>query len=254
MESLYNDSDSRFLKAKLNDMLEISEKNCMPVYSDFLDERQAGFLNAELQKLHCHNFLFFGGYDDAQRKILCVHTPYYIPEPEDFPLNIIQFSYRKADVLTHRDFLGSVMACRIKREKVGDILISKGLAQIFVYDSVSGFLINEITKIGRVGVKASITDRCTIKRIQKYQDIRGTVASMRLDCILSLALRKSREKTVQIIKKDGADINFVTVFSPSVTLKENDVFSVRGFGKFILKNISVPTSKGRFHILIQKFI
>lgn len=117
MESLYNDSDSRFLKAKLNDMLEISEKNCMPVYSDFLDERQAGFLNAELQKLHCHDFLFFGGYDDAQRKILCVHTPYYVPEPEDFPLNIIQFSYRKADVLTHRDFLGSVMACRIKREK-----------------------------------------------------------------------------------------------------------------------------------------
>ena len=77
---------------------------------------------------------------------------------------------------------------------------------------------------------------------------------MRLDCILSLALRKSREKTVQIIKKDGADINFVTVFSPSVTLKENDIFSVRGFGKFILKNISAPTSKGRFHILIQKFI
>lgn len=254
MNTRFSDNDDRLLKAKLHDMLERSEKNCMPVFSDFLDERQAGFLNAELIKLSCHNFLLYGGYDNAQRKILCVHTTYFIPEPQDFPLNIIEFSYRKSDILTHRDFLGSIMACRIKREKVGDILISDGAAQVFVYDSVSSFLLNEITKIGRVGVKTSITDKCSIEKIQNYHDINGTVASMRLDCILSLALGKSREKTVQIIKKDGTDINFVTVFSPSVILKENDVFSVRGYGKFVLSKISGVSSKGRLHVLIQKFI
>jgi RNA-binding protein YlmH len=249
-----NKDDCGLLKSRLYDMISLSEKNFMPVYSDFLDERQIFTVSSELSHICFRNFVFFGGYDNAQRKILCIHPAYFIPESQDFPLNIIQFSYRTSDILTHRDFLGAVMSCRIKREKIGDILVGDGIAQMMTYNSVSDCILNEIAKIGRVGVKVSIADKCTVETIQKYHDIKGTVASMRLDCILSLAVGKSREKTVQIIKKDGVDINFRTVFSPSAVINENDVFSVRGYGKFILREISGLSSKGRYHVLIQKFI
>lgn len=252
---IFMDKDNfQILKARIYDMINLSEKNYMPVYSDFLDEKQVCLAVKEFNQSGFKNYFFFGGYENAQRKILCVHPDYLIPEPQDFPLSIIQFSYRTADKLTHRDFLGAVMSCRIKREKVGDILVSDGLSQIIVCNSVSRCILNEISKVGRVGVKVSLTDKCTAVPVQKYHDIRGTVASMRLDCILSLAVGKSREKAVQIIKKDGVDVNFSAVFSPSATLNENDVFSVRKFGKFILREISGISAKGRYHITIQKFI
>lgn len=249
-----NSSEDKLLKARLDDMLELSERNFMPVYSDFLDERQAFVLTSYMAELSYADFVFYGGYENAQRKILCVHPQYFKPEPEDFPLNILEFSYRKSDKLTHRDFLGAVMSCSIKREKTGDILVADGKAQVFIINSVADYVCSQITKVGRTGVSLSVTDKCSIEKIQNYLEINGTVASLRLDCILSLALRKSREKTVQIIKKDGVELNFVTVFSSSVTMKENDVFSVRGFGKFILSEISGVSSKGRLHVVVKKFI
>ncbi len=249
-----NKDDIHLLKSRLEDMLELSEKNCMPVYSDFLDERQVSFLEKELSAMKFSRYMFYGGYENAQRKILCIYTQYYTPELSDFPVSIVEFSYRKSDILTHRDFLGSIMSCRVKREKIGDILVSEGRTQVIAYNSIGSFLADEIKKIGRIGVKTALTDKCTIEIIQKYLDIKGTVASLRLDCIVSLALGKSREKTVQIIKKYGVDLNFNAVFSPSVSIKENDVFSVRGFGKFRLNSVSGLSSKGRFHILIQKYI
>lgn len=249
-----NSLEDKLLKARLDDMLALSEKNFMPVYSDFLDERQAFVLSSYMAELSYADFVFWGGYENAQRKILCVHPEYLTPEPEDFPLNILEFSYRKSDKLTHRDFLGAVMSCSIKREKTGDILIADGKAQIIVSSFVADYICSQITKVGKIGVSLSVTDKCSIEKIQNYLEINGTVASLRLDCILSLALRKSREKTVQIIKKDGVELNFVTIFSSSVTMKENDVFSVRGFGNFILSEVSGISSKGRLHVVIKKFI
>ncbi len=253
--SLSNPGDDiRLLKARIGDMAEQCEKNCMPVFSDFLDEKQIACARSELNLLGIKNFMFWGGYENAQRQMLCIHTEYYVPEKNEFPINVVEFIYRKSDVLSHRDFLGSIMACRVKREKVGDILVSEGKTQVLVSNSVSEFLAGEINKIGRTGVKTAVAEKCTIQRIQSYDDIKGTVASLRLDCILSLALKKSREKTIQIIKKDGVELNYTAVFSPSAIIKENDIFSVRGFGKFRLESVSGLSSKGRFHILIQKFI
>ena len=63
--------------------------------------------------------------------------------------------YRPCDVLTHRDFLGSFLAAGITRSAMGDILVGEGRSVLFVKDEVSGFLIEQISKIGRVGVRLS---------------------------------------------------------------------------------------------------
>ena len=78
---------------------------------------------------------------DAERKMLCVFKEYYQPENSDFPMTCLTFSYRKENKLTHRDFLGAIMALQIKRETVGDIVIGDGTAQIAVSDSVGNVII-----------------------------------------------------------------------------------------------------------------
>ncbi|MGN1037007.1 MAG: YlmH/Sll1252 family protein [Ruminococcus sp.] len=168
-------------------------------------------------------------------------------------MKCLTFVYRKSDVLTHRDFLGSLMALRLKRETVGDIVVSEGKTQIFVTDTASKLICSTVGKIGRTGVKIYDDMPFDIVKKQEFQDICGTVASMRADSVISLALRISREKSAQLIRNTGIQINFTPVFSVSYEMKCKDVFSVKGYGKFIIDEISGISKKGRLHIAVKKY-
>lgn len=256
------DSDKSIIPARTEDLIRQSSKICSPAYSMFLDERQC----AEAERiLLCRpdvKYKFWGGYDDAQRKVLCIYTLSgcdYLDElyseglTEKIPIKCLTFIYRKSDVLTHRDFLGSLMALRLKRETVGDILVSEGKTQIFTTDTASKLICSTIGKIGRTGVKIYDDMPFDTVKAQEFETIGGTVASMRADSVLSLALRISREKSAQLIRNTGVQINFIPVFSVSCEMKCKDVFSVKGYGKFIIDEISGISKKGRLHITIRKY-
>ena len=246
--------EDRQLVARLGDMLYACEKGSSPRYTAFLDERQCALLSSELKRLGFVNCLFWGGYEGAGRKILCVCNEFDEPLTENFPIRFISIRYRKADKLVHRDFLGAIMSCMVKREAIGDIIISDGHAQVPVLASVCDMLLNELDKIGSVGVKLDVSDGITVCPVQEFENISGTVASMRLDAVVSLAIGKSREKTAALIKAQGVDVNFFKSFSPSDTIAEGDIFSVRGCGKYIVDKNSGISKKGRFRITVKKYI
>ena len=90
--------------------------------------------------------------------------------------------------------------------------------------------------------------------MDEFSEITGTVSSLRIDCITSLVTKQSREKSALHIKSVGADVNYKKVFSPDTQLKAGDIFSIRGFGKFILFSIGGVTKKNRIHVCIKKYI
>ena len=59
-----------------------------------------------------------------------------------------------------------------------------------------------------------------------------TVSSMRLDGIASDAYRISRTKIVVPIKAGRCRVNWKVEEDPSTNLKEGDVVSIQGFGRF----------------------
>jgi RNA-binding protein YlmH len=244
--------EEKLLRSKISDMVRLSEKRGM-VFSSFLNSRECTLAETELKKLMCHNYCFYGVFENAERQMLCVYKDYFKPENTDFPLACLTFSYRKENALTHRDFLGALMALRIKRETTGDIVIDEGTAQLAVSDSVKDVIMSDIRKIGSVGVK--IADNCETVLIKKqdYREMQGTVASMRLDSILGLALNMSRSKTADIISGIGVEVNYFPKFDSTFHLSEGDIFSVKGFGKFRLEKISGTTKKGRIHITVLKY-
>ncbi len=203
------------------------------------------------------NFKLYGGFENSKRKIVKIY-PYddYIEDDEfvDFPFVALKVKHREVDKLSHRDFLGSLMAFQIKRDFVGDIVSTDGYAIIYIYDTVAEMILNGLTKVGRVGVKVSIFDEIFLGQEQVYKEIRGSVASLRLDCILSLALNLSREKSCALIKNAGVDVNYRLINNASVQLKDGDKFSLRGYGKFIFDGVVGTSKKGRFQILVKKFI
>lgn len=246
----------KLFSARLTDMVSRCDRDYSPVFSSFLDERQCA--EAELwcrANAGSLKYLLWGGYEDARRKMLAVYPDYLDDEIKElFPMKCLTFTFRDEDTLTHRDFLGSFMAQMLRREVIGDIVVDAGIAQTLVTDIAADAITASVTKIGRVGVKITDSRQFELENAQKYQDMSGTVASLRLDCVVSLAARISREKAAELIRTDRVDVNHITADSVSKELSEGDILSIRGCGRFILSGINGETKKGRIHIILKKFI
>ena len=255
MQNTHGQPD-RLFTARLEDMVSRCERSGFCVCSHFLDERQC----AEAE-LWCRRntggllYALWGGYESARRKMLVIYPDYCSDQyMESFPMKCLTFTFRKEDDLTHRDFLGSFMGLRLKREVIGDIIVDKGVAQAFVTDVAAGDILTSVSKIGRVGVKVSDDRPFELDIEQAFQEIGGTAASLRLDCIVALAANVSRENAAKLIRSEKVDVNHFTVTSVSQELHEGDILSVRGSGRFIFAGSSGTTRSGRLHILLRKFI
>lgn len=244
--------EDRILASHIADMMNICEKSYCPKFSGFLDERQAVLVQSVLNERRFGRYSFYGGYENASRKVLGVFPEYC--EDERFPVSALTFKYRENDKLSHRDFLGAFMSKQIKREMLGDIVVGKGTATAFVYDTVKDVLLSEITKIGSVGVKVEEDNAPDLHIEQEFTEKNGSVSSLRLDSVLALAAGISRGKASGLIKGGGVSVNYSVVESVSYSLETGDVFSVRGFGKFILFSVNGKTKKDRFHITVKKYI
>lgn len=199
--------------------------------------------------------MLYGGYPEAQRRILAVFPDYYEDYIiEEFPLKCLTFRFRKEDKLTHRDFLGSFMGMRLKREVTGDIIVNEGIAQVFVTEIAARLILSTVSKIGRTGVRVFDDVPFQLEVKQEFRNISGTVASLRLDCIVSLAAGIGRENAARLIRSDKTEVNHFPVTSVSHELKEGDMLSVRGCGRFVLSGINGATKKGRIHIILKKYI
>ncbi len=248
-------SDKLF-SARLSDLLSQSERNGCAVFSPFLDERQCAEAEAWCRRNAggmCYTL--YGGYDGARRKMLAFYPDYcqdFIMD--EFPMVCLTFTFRKEDKLTHRDFLGSFMALRLKREVIGDIITDEGNAQAFVTEIAAKDIMSSVSKIGRIGVRITDEQPFVLEHEQEFKEIGGTVASMRLDCIVGLAANISRSNAADLIRSEKVDINHFTVTSVSHELKEGDILSIRGCGRFILSGIDGLTRKGRIHINLRKYV
>lgn len=251
---LHNISDDdRILLNMVLDRAEAAEERYVTRYTFFLDERERKLCEQALASVKYENYQLWGGRENAERTVLCVYPPYGEVDRDEFPIVPVTFSFRKEDKLSHRDILGSLMALGIKRECVGDILVNEGAAAVFVYDTAANDVLR-VNRIGRVGVKASEGfDESFVSEIS-FKEITGTVASLRLDSIISVGLRISREKAAALIKGGLVEVDHVRIEQPRFTVQEGAVFSARGHGKYLFKSIGGRTGKDRIHITICKYI
>lgn len=239
--------DDRILLAHVQDMV---RKNAYRSFTAFLDMRQYTMVKNHLT---AGTYRFFGGHPESERGILCIHPEDLPPEDDEFPITCLTFTFPEAFTLTHRDVLGSLMAQQVQRNTVGDILVSPGRIQCFVTGAAAAVGLG-LTKIGRVGVKVTDALPYSGDHTQATREISGTVASPRLDAVLRMALNMGRQGCQQLILGRMVMVNYEEAPKPDRLLSSGDVFSVRGHGKFRIKDISGPTKKDRLHITIEKFL
>ena len=65
-------TNHKLLIARINDLFSLCDKHCEMKCSDFLDGGELAVIEDEFQIPYGYNTLFFGGYENAERKVLCV--------------------------------------------------------------------------------------------------------------------------------------------------------------------------------------
>jgi RNA-binding protein YlmH len=240
--------ESELLTARLEDTLDSSYVSSKPKFLGFFSLEESVFAKKFLEKRNA-NFSLFGGFDNSQRVMLCCY-PEYIENPQ-YPITAITFKYRISDELRHRDFLGSLMALGLKRETVGDILIEAGRAVVFLKSDIADFVIENIRSVGRVGVTLRKGFDFPLPETDELKESSQTVASLRLDCVVSALASCSRNTAVELIENGLVAVNSAICQKPTKTVSNGDVLSVRRKGKFQIVSTDKKTKKDRI-VLIYK--
>lgn len=251
--------DERLVLAKLLDRAEQTESRNIPAATDFLSpQQQASALELlRLAGISESRYVCFGGYEGAERKLILFLPDWMEAEdaPEQSPIRCLRAAFREEETLSHRDFLGSLMGMGIVREKVGDILVSRGSADIVVLDSVAEFLRQSWDAAGRV--KLNLTEvppaHLHIPEV-KCQEVRDTVSSLRLDALVSAGFHMARGKAAELIAAGRVQVNWRECLKADKILGAGDTVSARGFGKFELTEVGGVTRKGRTAVVLKRYV
>lgn len=243
-------ADDIFLK-KIQDVYKLCEKYHMPKFSKFLDETQ----QAVLKKEGLFGGVLFGGYEGAERCMLGVFPDWQEPDTKEFPIKALEITKKYEKSLTHRNYLGTILALGIERNKIGDILVGEKVSYVLLQEDIAEFIKDNIRKISGCGVEIKIcnADEVTVPEKQ-FELIETVAASLRLDAVIAAMLKLSRSEAKTFIMSGKVSVNHIERQQTDYILSENDLLSVRGYGRVELFEIGNKTRSDRIHIKLKKFI
>lgn len=229
--------------SKIRDKVRLYEKTDIISSTNFLTPAE---VEQALPALRGKEFCLSGGFCEAERKIIIVGTTE--DSIKDF-CTCIRCTARKEITLSHRDVLGSVLGLGIKREMVGDIIVNKNVCDIIIMREMCEYILNNLNKIGREKVDIENISLNEVMSLEtKAKDVIYSVASLRLDSVISGAFGISREKSSNLFKEEKVLLNFLLIKNDSKNVKEGDLISVRGFGRIKVLEVLGETKKGRIRI------
>ncbi len=243
--------DEKILLAHLCDMERGAEHGKKPCFSRFLDPKELALVKANLHPRQ--PYMLWGGYDDSERKMVGFFPDFMEPEASLFPITALRIISREP--LGHRTVLGSVMGLGLERNLIGDVAMEDGSAVLFACASIADYIQMNLTKAGRAGVKISVAPVDTLQILPKaWEPVTGTVASLRLDCVLGLLTGASRSSAEEMLKRELVSLNHTLCKKRATVLSAGDVLSVRGFGRAELLELGGETRKGRMKVTLKKYI
>ena len=244
------------LQKRLIELSRTAYQKGIVTYSDFLNLNELNILHTTPKNELYSRYETFGGYDYSERQMvaflpdaLCYDYLYPIST-----LKIAPLQKKFSEKLSHRDYLGSILNLGIDRSKLGDILVEEDYAIIFVHKSLEQFMIDEVTRIRHTSVMVTVEDNSLFSYTPDFKEIKGSVSSLRLDSLLSLAFSSSRSKLVAYIENGKVFVNGKLITSNGYQIKENDIVSVRGLGRFKYIETMSQTKKGRYYVTLHLYI
>lgn len=250
--------EDKMLLANAEDKYDQCSRQYRITYTNFLDLRQRSLIEKYWREMNRSGsdvrLEFYGGYDDAERTVAAFLPDY--AEVIDCPLCVIRIKTPAGGrKLTHRDYLGSLTGLGLKREMTGDILTVENGADIIVLEEVKDFILMNYSKAGRATLTpeaVELSELCIPEK--KTVTVKDTVASLRLDNVISSAFQLSRAKAAEAIRSGIVFVNSMQCEKPDMQIEEGSKLVLRGKGKAYLRNVGGKTRKDRIYIEIERYL
>ncbi len=253
----FPDGEDRLLAARLLDLTDRAEHRNVLAFSRFLNPREQELARRLLEYAGCPKHILSGGYEDAERKALLLLPDYLEGEDldeETLPFTVLHAGWGRENKASHRDVLGSLMSLGIERDTVGDILVEETGCDVILMKELAPFLRENWESIGRFRIHPE--EKGLEELLPPVADevlLRDTVAAPRLDALVGVGFSMGRSRAAELVRSGRVMKNGRQSLKPDVVLKEGDVITARGFGKFVLEEIGPPSKKGRLRITLRKF-
>ena len=272
--------EERLLISRATELSERSEKNAVAL--SFLTPREQRLVFSAMERMGCADRVFFwGGFFGAERRRAvflpswlelgrCSYPLYSKEREEHFVRSLsemgmesilsdytgaVRLSGSGYAKLSHRDFLGALMGLGLKRSVIGDICVFDYGAVVFCEEKTSAFIAEELRNAGRDSIRSErISVDLDFSADRKFQEICTTVASLRLDGVVRALCNISRDDALQLVLQGSVELNYFVNKEPDRAVLENDIVSVRGFGKYIIDRGGEETRRGRIRLIARKYV
>ena len=251
--------EDRLFEAKVTDKIKQAQARNGFSNTDFLDLAKQEDAKKIIIHRKLNNCELFGGFDDAERKILFVFPENdYIDKNNYYNqiMSVIKIKLPKElyNEYQHKNYLGALIKLGIKREKIGDIIVRNDGADIIISKEIEKFLLlnlKDLTRFKKAEIQSSTIDN--LELVEKPKELfKINVASMRLDCIVGELARCSRNDALDLIKQERVFVNFKEELSQGKQIKENTFITIRGKGRFKILNVLGNTRSGRLTVEVEK--
>lgn len=211
-------------------------------YTNFLSQKELSLVKGKLRKNE-YNILEL--YEDSNKVVLYQKS---IP-------NICLLKIESKVKLRHQDILGTIFSLGIKEDIFGDIIKYEGDFYIFVFPQMLDYFKYNITSIKNNPVILKEESLLVANKFkQEYLKKEYIVSSLRIDNIVSTITNESRNSVLDKFKNKEIILNHEEEIKPTRILHENDIFSIRRYGKYKFSTIKKTTKKGGFIIEILVYI
>ncbi|MPQ43985.1 RNA-binding protein [Clostridium tarantellae] len=191
----------------------------------------------------------YGVFSESDRRIIAFNQSY-----EEFPIKVLKIKCNtKFTKLEHKDYLGAIMALGIKRSKIGELILFNDLAYLVVHDDMIDYIILNLIKIKNLTCKCEVVDIINENIKFQYEERTVISTSTRVDCIIASLCNISRSKASTLLSQGKVLVNYEQINEKSNDVKSNSKITIRGFGKFKIKDIIGTTKNGRLKLIVLKY-
>lgn len=252
--------EERVLLARVLDKAEQTRDRGVPAHTAFLSPGELTSVTDLLNAWGRPRHLIWGGHEEAERTV-CFFLPDW-QEEEDLqtdaegPLAAVEAVFPAGAALSHRDVLGALMGLGLTREKLGDILFPEdGRCQVILLREVLSILLSQWESAGRWKVELREIPLTELEtRPAQMKVIRDTVATPRLDAVLSAGFSLSRSKAGAYISAGKVAVNHRECLKADKQVAQGDVLTCRGLGKCVVKEVPGQSKKGRTMLVLERYV
>lgn len=202
-----------------------------------------------------------GGIKKLGRKIIIFYPDYFdeqmIQKNYNNIIQVLEINLPEQlkNTYAHRDYLSGIIKLGISREKVGDILVNTKGADIILLKEIVPYVkqnISTLTRFSKSEIIIKELDKLKIVE-ELMEELQIIIPSLRIDNIVSELARVSRNKANELIQQERVLVNYEIINKNSKLIKEKDIITIRGKGKFEVIEKIGETKKKNIILKLQKY-